>query len=332
MGTNKTTKREENLELSRRGAKKNRLVIISGVIVVVVVLFSILFNTVLANHQPAITSLEAEPGQILPSGNCQIVCTASDLDGDELSYGWSAIGGEIYGEGAVVTWTAPDSAGSYNVTVTVTDGHGGEVVNQVIITVRANKQPTITSLVAHADWTTPLGSIQVTCTASDPDSDELSYEWSATGGNISSTGSVVNWIAPQEIGIYRVTVVVKDGRGEQDTRSVILSVATGTPPIIEDLIVTAEHKYLKRTATGYKVGKTKEFDIECIASNKSDEVVYEWSCDGGEISGEGSMIAWTAPDVSIEVTVTVVMIDVADNIVSKSIILDVVSCSACTFG
>jgi hypothetical protein len=114
--------------------KKKRYLLIMG-IVAAAVLLSILFYTMLANHRPAITSLAAEPERVLPSGSCQIVCTASDRDDDELSYGWSADGGGITGEGATVTWTAPSSEGSYNVTVTVTDGRGGEVMNQVTITV-----------------------------------------------------------------------------------------------------------------------------------------------------------------------------------------------------
>ena len=332
METNKTTKGERELELSRGGISKNRLVIISVVVVVAAILPLILFNTVLANHRPAITSLEVEPERILPLESCQIACSASDRDGDELSYGWSAGGGGISGEGATVTWTAPDSAGSYNVTVTVTDGRGGKVVNQVIITVRDNKPPTITNLGADADWSTPLGTIQVTCTASDPDGDELSYEWATTGGDISGTGSEVTWTAPEEVGVYDVTAVVKDGYGAEDTKSIALSVVTGTPPIIEDLIVTADHKYLKETATGYKVGKTYDYGIECVALNVSDELVYEWSCDGGEISGDDSMITWTAPDIESDVTVTVIVTDIAGDSVSKSIILNVVRCSACIFG
>ena len=115
--------------------KKRWLVII--IIVAAAVLLSILFDAMLANHRPAITSLEAEPERVIPSGSCQIACNASDADGDELSYNWSAGGGEINGEGATVTWTAPRSEGSYNVTVTVTDGRGGEVMDYVIIEVRA---------------------------------------------------------------------------------------------------------------------------------------------------------------------------------------------------
>ena len=312
--------------------KKKYLVIVG--IVVAAVALSILFYTMLANHRPAITSLEAEPERVLPSGTCQIVCNATDPDGDELSYGWSANGGAITGEGATVTWTAPGAAGSYNVTVIVLDSCGGGVMKKVTIEVRTNRSPTINSLVADAVWTTPAGSLRVTCNATDPDGDVLSYVWTTTGGNISGTGAVVNWTAPQEVGIYNVTVVVKDGHGRQDTRFVSLSVATGTPPTIENLTVTAkEPKYLKTTSSGYTVGRTKQYDIACNVSDTSGGVSYNWSCESGVISGEGSMITWTAPDESLDkTTVTLIVSDVAGNMVSKSIVFKVASCTSCTFG
>ncbi len=314
----------------------NKRWLVAIVIVAAAVIVAILLDTMLANHRPAITSLEAEPEKVLPSGSCQIVCTASDADGDELSYNWSASGGNISGTGASVNWIAPNSVGSYNVTVTVTDVHGGKATSQITIIVRTNLPPTITSLTADAIWTLPSGSIDVACDASDLDGDELSYEWTASGGDISGTGAVVSWIAPEEVGIYDITVVVKDGHGREDARSVILSVATGTPPTIENLIVTAEHKYLKENGTGYdyKVGKTKEYDIECTVSDTSVGVSYNWSCEDGEISEiseDGSMITWTAPNVDGKVTVTVIVSDVADNKVGKSVVLRVVTCSSCTF-
>jgi hypothetical protein len=243
MGTKKTTGRKREHELSRGGMNRKSLVLISAVVAVAAVLVAILSNTVLANHRPAIISLTAEREEVLSSGSSQIACDASDPDGDELS-----------------------------------------------------------------------------------------YEWSASGGSIGGTGAVVNWVAPEEAGIYAITVLVTDSQGGQDTESIALSVVTSIPPTVEHLLVTADHKYLKETTDGYKVGKTQEFHIECIASNTSGELVYEWSSTDGQISGEGSTITWTAPDVSGEVTVTVIVTDVADNVMTKSIVLDVVSCSVCTFG
>jgi len=313
-------------------SKKGYLVIVG--IVVAAVALSILFYTMLGNHRPVITSLKAEPEKVLPSGTCQIVCNATDPDGDELSYGWSADGGAITGKGATVTWTAPGSVDSYNITVIALDSRGGGVMKKVTIEVRTNRPPTINSLVADASWTTPAGSLRVTCNATDPDGDTLTYEWITTGGNMSGTGAAVNWTAPQEVGIYNVTVVVKDGHGREDTRFVSLSVTLNPPPVIENLTVTAkEPKYLKITSTGYTVGRTKQYDIACNVSDTSGGVSYNWSCESGVISGEGSMITWTAPDESLDrTTVTVIVSDAVGNMVSRSIVFKVASCNACTFG
>ena len=312
--------------------KRTYLVIVA--IVVAAVLLAILLDTMLANDRPAIISLGAQPKTVLPLESCQIACHATDPDGDDddLSYDWSASAGEITGEGATVNWTAPESGGSYKVTVTVTDPRGGEAMSQVTITVGA--PPIIMSLVAAADWITPSGSVQVTCNATDPDGDELTYEWTATAGNISGTGPAANWAAPQEVGIYDITVVVKDSHGDSATDSLHISVATEQPAIIAALLITKdryEHCYLKKSGEKYLVGKEQKYDIECVVSDTS-ELVYQWSCDGGQISGEGPIITWTAPNSSVEVTVTVTVSDLAGNMVSKNIILSVVSCSACTFG
>ena len=200
----------------------------------------------------------------------------------------------------------------------------------LLLALSCNSQPpAITSLEAEAEWTAPLGSLQVTCNASDPDGDDLSYEWLTTGGNITGTGPEVIWTAPVEVGMYNITVVVEDGQGRKDTESIVLIASNAPPPIIEDLIVTAEHEYLKETTTGYKVVKTMEYYIEYIASSTNGELVYEWSCDDGEISGEGSMITWTAPNTEGDVTVTVKVIDGIGNWVKKSVAFEVVLCKKC---
>jgi hypothetical protein len=315
---------------------KRKVAITIGVVVVVVAVV-VLVDTMLANHQPAIVNLEAEPDRVVPSGTCQIVCNATDSDDDELSYGWSADGGAISGEGATVTWTAPGSQDSYNVTVIVLDSHGSGVTDSVTVTVRRNNSPRINNLVAGSVWTLPSGSLNVTCDASDPDGDELSYEWTATGGNISGTGTVVDWTAPQEVGIYNITAVVRDSHGSPDTWVLPVSVVTGQPPIIEELLITKDrygHCYLKTEVEGsvYKVGKEQMYDIECIVLNTSSEVSYEWSCTGGNLSGMDSLVTWTAPNTQGKVTVTVIVSDIAGNMVSKNLILNVVSCSTCTFG
>ena len=317
---------------------RRMLLVIIGIVAAVVVVVTV-FDMILADHAPVV-ALEA-PDMIIPSGTCQIVCVASDRDGDALSYNWSATGGSISGTGAAVNWTAPGSFGSYNVTVTVSDGRGEEVTKQAVIIVRPNQPPTISSLVADADWTIPSGTIQLTCTASDPDEDEVTYEWTATKGGISGTGAAVNWTAPQEIGVYNITVVVKDGHASEDTLFIPLSVNLGTPPTVEKLVVTPiDNIYLRDcTVAGcdFDVWKTREYDIECIASDTG-ELVYDWSCTDGNISGTGSNINWTAPNkqststVSVDAIVTVIVSDAAGNKVARNIAFHVPTCTCGSWG
>ncbi|MGQ9546360.1 MAG: Ig-like domain-containing protein [Dehalococcoidia bacterium] len=313
---------------------RRKLLIVTGIIAAVVAII-VVADTMVANHGPVITSLRLEPQMVLAGQTSQIICTATDRDGDELSYNWSAGDGEIVGEGSTVAWVAHNSVGFYDVTVTVTDGRGGVATKTTTIRVRTNDAPMINSLTAGEAWTLPSGSIQVTCNATDPDSDQLEYAWSATGGSFTGTGAVRNWTAPQEIGIYNITVVVSDGYGGSDTRMLPVSVVTGQPPTIEELRITKdryEHCYLKPYSGGYYVGMKQMYDIECIVSDTSIELFYQWSYTGGVLSGEGSLVTWTAPDTSGKVAITVTVSDIAGNMASKNLVLKVVSCSVCTFG
>ena len=310
---------------------RKRYLVITA-IAVATMLFLASSCTTSTNNEPIIVRLEPETEWVVPLESLQVVCNASDPDGDELTYEWSASAGEVSGDGDTATWQAPSSEGSYSVAVVVTDGRGGEAMDYITITVRASNPPTIASLIADAQWTTPSGTLQVACTASDPDGDELNYEWTATAGSISSTGAVASWTAPQELGTYDVTVMVTDGYGGSATDSLHISVVTGQPPNIEALLVTAEHCYLKTYSEGYYVGKEQMYDIECMVTETGIELFYEWSCTGGELAGEGPLITWTAPDASVEVTVTVTVSDISGSMASEDIILTVVSCSPCFFG
>jgi hypothetical protein len=88
------------------------------------------------NRAPG-TGLEADPGTVDPSGTSSITSTATDPDGDALSYAWNADAGTISGTGATITWTAPLAAGSYEVSVTVDDGQGHATSDTVGVEVRS---------------------------------------------------------------------------------------------------------------------------------------------------------------------------------------------------
>ena len=293
----------------------------------------------MAGSPPAIVSLQADQEDVFPSESIQVVCAALDPDGDALTYEWWASAGTIGGEGATAIWTAPESEGLYNIRVTVADAADGQATAHVTITVKANQLPVIDNLTADVDWAFPSGSIQVTCDAQDPDGHSLVYEWTASAGQIDASGHEAIWNAPEQVGIYEITVMVSDDYGGWATRILPVSVMTDQPPDIIKLEVTKDrygHCYLKEVTFGYKVGKAQMYDIECIVSDTGPELSYEWSCDAGEIwdmSEDGSMITWIAPDTSIYLTVTVTVTNVVTgNSASKNVDLQVVSCTTCEFG
>ena len=89
----------------------------------------------IANQAPIISGLTTSPESVSPGGNTLLKCIASDRDGDKLSYSWSVNGDNIPGEGPAVMWVAPDTEGTYTVTVSVTDGRDGEATASVSIEV-----------------------------------------------------------------------------------------------------------------------------------------------------------------------------------------------------
>jgi len=183
------------------------------------------------NQLPTINSLTAE-NEVLTLSESPIICEAQDADSDNLTYQWSADGGTIKGEGSSITWVAPDTAGSYTIEVTIADGKGGTVSESTTIAVtdKPNQPPTITSLTRDGNpleeenrvrqWTT----VTLQCNAQDPDGDNLTYLWRATGGKVNGEGNTVGWTSPGINGDYTVTVVITDGRGGKAEASIVFKV------------------------------------------------------------------------------------------------------------
>ena len=293
-----------------------------------------------ANQPPVITSLQAERELVLTLESCQVECIASDPEGGELNYDWNATGGSISGEGATTTWIAPDEGGEYVVSVNVTDVDGNWATQSVTIAARENRSPEIGDFRASEEWIMPSGNCTLSCEASDPDNDSLSYEWLSSGGIITGKGDTVTWVAPEETGNYTITVVVTDEFGGEGSASLSIKVAFNKLPIIKHLIVTAkhiyEHKYLVEISEGYKVGEGISYEIKCTASDPDgDELFYEWSTDGGSISGKGATVTFTAPGYSTvgtePLTVTITVSDSNGGTTTDSIAFMVVSLVSCNW-
>jgi hypothetical protein len=89
------------------------------------------------NLPPAIVSLSADAAQVLPGGVVHAVVSATDPDGDPLTYAWTTTDTTwtIQGTGTSITIDAPQQAGgSTSIKVTVSDGIGGTVSGILLLT------------------------------------------------------------------------------------------------------------------------------------------------------------------------------------------------------
>ena len=187
-----------------------------------------------ANAPPEITSMVAEPDTVNVQGTVAVTIRARDPDEDRLNYTLTSDAGEVSGAGPTFTWKAPSAPGNYTLRGTVTDPFGASAISQVVVRViegEANTPPLISSFRANPSMVPPNGTSMLTTVARDPDGDELTYSYSTELGTIEGGGMVVTYIAPGEIGDDRVTVVVKDGRGGEASRTLTISIREGVSNI-----------------------------------------------------------------------------------------------------
>jgi len=251
------------------------------------------------NHPPVISGLTVDPSSVDINQSTVITCIATDPDGDTLTYNWTKTGGTISGSGSAITWTAPSTAGTYTITCTVYDGELTDTLSFTIVVTEPepiNHSPSISSLTAVPSG--PIGANQstsITCLATDPDGDTLTYSWAKTGGIISGIGSAIIWTAPNTAGTYAITCTVYDGKGGEDSESVNISVSEiNHSPVISGL-----------TANPSSIDINQNSTITCIAYDPDgDTLTYTWAKNGGTISGSGSAVTWTAPNTAGTYTIT----------------------------
>jgi hypothetical protein len=131
-------------------------------------------------------------------------------------------------------------------------------------------------------------SVYVFCTAVDNDFDSLQYTWQSEAGKIIGTGNNIIWESPNQIGEYKIKVIVNDNKEGTDSSEIIINVVESfndNPTI------------LNFNAIPRKIDLEKETEITCNAEDMDgDELIYEWESIFGNVSGTGKTITWTAPN------------------------------------
>jgi hypothetical protein len=163
-----------------------------------------------------------------------------------------------------------------------------------------NTEPVIHYIKAPTE-TLPLTTSEVDCVATDADSDNLTYEWTCTGGTLLGDGESIIWNSPQAAGSYDVNVMVADGKGGEATESatIIVNAKPNSAPVISSLMVTKEDdtqiEIPPNDITPVWLALWKTITITCTAEDPDgDKVDLVWSASDGKIEGEGNMVSYIA--------------------------------------
>ncbi len=206
---------------------------------------------------------------------------STDPDGDSLTYGWD-FGDLTSGTGATPAH-AYSAAGTFHVTLTVSDGRGGTAtapVDAVIAPAPPVNHAPIASAGGPYTGTVNQALTLSAAGSTDQDGDPLTYTWSfGDSSSPSTTTSQTVTHTYSTASVYTATLTVTDGRGGSASASATATI-TAPPPVNQPPIANAGGPY-SGTA-----GQTVAFDGSGSTDPDGDLLTYVW--DFGDLtSGTG---------------------------------------------
>lgn len=251
------------------------------------------------NNPPVITSTPIETATVGEEYVYNVFAT--DPDGDDLTYSLLTGSPPLYIDenSGVITWT-PNSTGTFEVTVEVSDGKSSDTQNfSITVSEPPNQAPVITS--------TPVTSVILgenytyTVVASNPENDDLTYTLTTSPTDMEiSTAGVISWI-PTAVGNFDITVEVSDEE-LSDTQNFMITVNKA-------LLVSIE---VSPSSMTLEIGESKEiisvtayYDNGTTANIDLNNCEYESDKSNATVSLDGVITGVSSCSASTPVTITV---------------------------
>ncbi len=114
------------------------------------------------NSNPVINDITLSGATIEINKTYNVTASATDPDGDTLTYKWTVSGGAINNDAAnPMKWTTPAAAGDCTIQVKITDGKGGEATNSktVNVSMPAALNMTVPKITGEGGWLEQNGTI-----------------------------------------------------------------------------------------------------------------------------------------------------------------------------
>ncbi len=208
----------------------------------------------------------------------------SDPDGDELAYTVDAADHLAYIllGGLLIVDPEADFAGSEDLTVTATDGHGGLAVATIAFTFRPiNDRPVILSRDPQGAVALTEGEARVfTVGASDPEGTALTYHWSLDLEPLDESLARYELVTDHSSqGTHLVSVRVSDGDAETWVNWTVEVENVNRPPTVEVL--------KPKDGADYEEGDNVVFEADA-GDPDGESVTVDWFVDGEQV-GTGTV-------------------------------------------
>jgi outer membrane protein OmpA-like peptidoglycan-associated protein len=158
---------------------------------------------------------------------------ATSPDNLPLTYSYTASGGTVEGNGPDARWNPSGvNPGSYTVSAKVDDGKGGTASCNAEIRVeeKPHHPPTV-SCTANPTTIMPGERSNISCNATSPDNLPLTYNYSASSGQISGNGPQAQFDSTgAQPGTVTIKCDVTDSRGDKAEATTSVEVQQPPPP------------------------------------------------------------------------------------------------------
>jgi hypothetical protein len=232
---------------------------------------------------------------VRPGTNVTLGASASDPDGDSVTYAWTQISGPTASlagaSSATPSFNAPGASGTLVYRCTVNDGTGSANATAFDeVSVSVNQPPVLGGNMTPLAGP-PTTAVTVAGTATDPEGDSLSYAWSQVSGPTadSVTGATtlnLGFNCPTYTGsitqrriVYRLTVTDSFGPTTQD-----FTFQPNRAPSLNAIIATGDRKFLFKDSAASSTDKSETLSGSPATDADGDTISFSWTVVSGPIT------------------------------------------------